>query len=148
MLSLVDDLSVRRLPGAKDQPPRCQLIVDGQETGSELPGAVFEAAADTNDGWLIFLTDDVPFEESLNICLIDRAFRIRDRVTLVWPGSSGTFRDPCPTGDNSLQFEFFGDRPWFVDLFKSPRFRLPLFSEPIGVFRPFGFTRRFQVRRG
>lgn len=72
----------------------------------------------------------------------------RDRATLVWPTGTGLFRDLCPLSDRTLRFEFFDERPWFVELLDRPAFRLPLVGEPAGVWRPFGFTRRFRVRRG
>lgn len=147
-MRIVDTLTAIRLePTGTDQTPKSRLLLDGHETSAEVPGAVLEAAVDTGDGWLLFLTDDVPHEESLNICLLDRDFRLLDRATLVWPYGTGAFRDLCPVSDRTLQFEFFDDKPWFLDLLDGPQIRVPPFGEPAGVWRPFGFTRRFRVRR-
>lgn len=146
-MRLVDCMALSRLPLEKaDQAPRSRLLMAGQETAAIIPGAVLEGAADTGDGWFLFTTDDVPYEESLNICLLDRQFRQLDRVTLAWPYGTGVFHHLRVLSPRSLHFEFFEDRPWTLELLDGAVWRLPLLSEPRGVWRAFGFRRHFRIR--
>lgn len=146
-MHLVDSMALAPLPPEKaDQAPRSRLLLEGRETPAVVPGVILEGAADTGAGWLLFTTDDVPHEESLNICFLDRQLRQVDRVTLAWPYGTGVFRHLRVLSPRSLQFEFFGDRPWILELLDGAAWRLPLLGEPRGVWRAFGFRRYFRIR--
>jgi hypothetical protein len=46
-----------------------------------------------------------------------------------------------------VKFRFFGDTDWIVEVLPRKQLRLPLVSDPIGVSRRLGWSRRFAVRR-
>jgi len=130
-------------PPSSDAEPTCRLFHNGRDTSLILPGATLEAAIELPHGWLVFLTHDIPYEEGLEICLVSSTFELLDRATLAAPYSTGAFENLEITSPTSLCFDFLGERPWQLDLLENPRFRLPVFTEPLGVQRPFGFKRHF-----
>lgn len=134
-------------PARANAPSECAVFRDGKAVGVLVPGRGLETAVETATGWLLFTTDDVPFEEGLHLSLLDRQFRLVDRATLLWPNSTGTFRDLRIDSDTMLSFRFFGGSPWQVEMLPAAGFRLPFLGEPRGVWRPFGFRRSFRLRR-
>jgi hypothetical protein len=143
-MTKADGFSVKACsPSAGDKPPTCQLFYKGHDTGTRLPGALLEASFRVGDEWLLFLTDDIPFEESLEICLLDSKFQVADRATLAAPYAAGNFADLKVLSNHRLQFRFLGQGVWRLELLPDAAFRLPFVSEPLGVTRPFGFSRRF-----
>jgi hypothetical protein len=148
---MVEEFSLDRLkvPAGREtnEEPRARLVRRGQDTGTVVPGAVLEAQIALEDGWLLFITHDAPFEEVLDIVLLDRSCRTVDMASLFWPYTTGTFRNLTLASKDTVVFDFFGHHRWRVKLFERPRFRLPLplLVEPIGVHRKFGFKRHFAV---
>jgi hypothetical protein len=61
------------------------------------------------------------------------------------PNATGSFEGLQILSDQRVRFRFLGERFWELELLKKPSFRLPLMSEPLGVVRPFGFSRRFTL---
>jgi hypothetical protein len=110
-----------------------------------LPGAALEAGFAAGDGWLILLTHDVPYEEALEICLVSSGFELLDRATLSHPYATATLANLEILPPRRIRFDFLGERRWEVEVLEGPALRVPFFSEPAGVQRPIGFTRRFRV---
>jgi hypothetical protein len=134
-------------PPTNEAEPVCRLFYQGRDTGRDLPGAVLEAALEVGGEWLLFLTHDVPFEETLGIFLLGSNFNVLDRVALLAPNATGSFEDLQILSDRCVRFNFIGKEGWELELMTKPGFRLPLVSEPLGVVRPFGFSRRFALSR-
>ncbi len=125
---------------------RSFLIRDGADTGIVVPGCILEAQYSARGETLLFITHDIPFEECLEIILLTDSGTIADRASLSGAYATGNFRDAKPSGPDTIEFEFFGGHCWRVRLLPRPSFRLPMFSsEPAGVHRPFGWTRKFIV---
>lgn len=147
-MRIVTEISVRRCAGRRDGDiPECELVVAGAATGCRLSGAILEAAVDVGGKYLLFMTDDVPYEETLTLHLLDGRFRLLDSASIGLAYGTGAFallelREP-----DELVFRFIGEVPWVVQLLNGPALRVPLWGEPPGVTRPFGFTRHFVVRR-
>jgi len=126
---------------------RSRLMRHGQDTGTVVPGLVLEAQIALDRGWLLFTTHGIPFEEGLDITLLDGSCKIADGAALFAAYATGTFRNLVLAADDTVVFDFFGPRSWRVRLFGRPHFRLPVpwLVEPPGVHRKFGFTRHFAV---
>lgn len=141
------DLSVARIhsPG-EDAPPQCEILRNGQATGCLVPGAVLEMAAQWQAFYLLFTTDDTPFEELLQIHLLDADLRLLDSATLGGIYATGSFSPLESAEPDTFRFRFIGDTDWSVQVLPEVGFRVPLWSEPTGVSRPLGFTRHFIVR--
>jgi len=128
-----------------------RLYDRGRDTGRIVPGLILDAQVRVGEeGWALFLTHDCPFEERLDIVLLDRAMKIVERADLSAPYAPGIFRIVSGDASQTLDFEFIGDGVWSVAFFDRPRPRVPFWGEPAGVHRPLGFRRRFRLsyRRG
>lgn len=125
--------------------PLCEVTIAGAPTGVILQGATFEAALKWNEYILLFLTDDIPFEESLNIYLLDQHINIADSAKIYFIYSTGVFSDLDLTEADTVRFRFIGEMIWELKLFSEKKFALPIISAPMGVHRPFKFFQRFQL---
>ncbi len=129
-----------------DEVPTSEILLNEEASGKFVSGAVLEAAVWWNGFYLLFMTDDIPFEESLRILLLDAELNILDSAFVGGPYSSGSFSSLDLIEPNSVHFRFIGDTVWSVELFPHPVIRLPLLaSEPVGVYRSLGFRRHFVV---
>lgn len=138
-------LSLRPLPQPADAAPRAELLRDGRPTGCTVPGAVLEFAVDIGGHHLLFLTDDVPYEELLSIVLLDAGFQLLDSASIGRAYHSGLFAHPRLVEPARVEFEFMGNGSWAVDVLAAPRLRLPFVPDAAGVSRPFGLHRHFTV---
>jgi hypothetical protein len=125
---------------------RSILWRDGRATRTIVPGCVLEAQYEVGDRALLFATHDIPYEEQLEIMLIDAADEIVDGATLVRANATGAFRAGRILDERRLAFAFFGDEPWMVEVLGAPGFRRP-FSDPPGVSRRRPFRRSFILSR-
>jgi len=131
----------------EEQPPTSELVLNGVPTGRRIHGAILEAAVEWNSLYLVFLTDDIPHEEMLRIVLLDEELNVLDTALIGAPYSSGSFSSLELREPDTVKFHFIGGSPWLVQLRGSKGLRLPFVSEPQGVYRPFGFSRQFIVRK-
>jgi len=138
-------VTLRRLPVAEDAGPMAELAVKGRPVPQPVPGAVLEAAFECDGRTLLFLTDDVPHEDALQVHLLDERQQLLDSATLSSMYSTGSFALIGMEPPRSVRFRFFGGTEWVVELLDEPAVRLPLISEPRGVHRRLGFTRHFKV---
>lgn len=145
-MRIIHHLSMARLLGhAENDEPRSALLLNGQPTGRVLPGAVLEAAVEWQGQYLLFITDDVPYEEALRIVLIDAELNVVDSAELGGAYTTGSFSDLRLIPPDTVRFRFIGAADWTVRLLNKDEFRLPWLSEPRGVSRQLGFSRRFVI---
>lgn len=144
--STISTLALRVIETADDESPRSELIADTEATGVTLTGVVLEAALRWRDQYVLFLTDDIPSEDSLHIYLLSATFSLIDSANLGSMYSTGSFRELNFISPDTLSFRFFGGTVWQLELLTQARPRLPFFSEPHGVSRRFGLSRRMIIR--
>lgn len=130
---------------SSDQVPLCEVIIAGKSTGKIVQGAVFEAALTWNEYLLLFLTDDVPYEDGLNIYLLDQHLHVADYAQMYFMYSTGIFSDLDLSEDDIVRFRFLGESAWTLKLFPLKRFVMPVVSATLGVHRPWALYRRFQL---
>lgn len=131
-------------PASEKDLAQSRIIVDGHDTGRVVPGEILEAAVQWNDGYILFVTDNTPFEEHLRIYLFDTQWKIIDSATLGAMYSTGIFADLELAPPASLRFRFFGGITWTLELLDRAILALP-FSDPKGVSRPPGLFKRFKI---
>lgn len=88
------------------------MVCDGKSTALIVDGIVLEAAyhlPEPNRD-LLFVTDDVPFEEGLHIYLLDHTVRLLDTRTLLLPYCPGLLESLDVVGPNVVEFSFQGRR--------------------------------------
>lgn len=135
-MRLADEVSIQPLPGSgDDMPVRSEVRLHGRPCGTTVTGQVLEAAVEADGRYLLFLTDDSPYEEVLHLHLLDGQGRPLDAADLGGPYTTGTFVGPRLLGGQRIGFGFFDDKDWEVELLPSARLRLPMLSEPLGVWR-------------
>jgi hypothetical protein len=96
---------------------RSRLLRRGADTGTVVPGIVLEAQIALDRGWLLFTTHGIPFEEGLDITLLDGASKIVDGAALFGAYATGTFKNLVLATDDTVVFDFFGPQSWRVRLF-------------------------------
>lgn len=126
--------------------PRSLLLLDGRDTGTVLPGAVLETAVRTGDALLLFLTDDVPFEEGLSLCLVDADGKLLDEVRVLASATPGALTDVTRLQDNAIAFEFHAGVPMLARIEPKPRMMLPTFGLAHGIHRKFNRGGRLVVK--
>lgn len=145
-MRIASEISVRRLGHDDDVPPTAEVLVDGKPSGCVVQGAILEGAVFADGRFLLFLIDDVPYEEALSIHLLDDRLHLLDSATLGAAYSTGSFGGLELRPPRTARFRFIGETDWSVEILPRPAFRLPLLPEAAGVSRGFGFSRHFIVR--
>ncbi|EOI5729182.1 hypothetical protein ACMS09_002641 [Cronobacter malonaticus] len=142
----VHSLSLVKVQEATDlSQARSEVVRDGNNTGVIVPGEILEASVQINEQrYVLFLTDDVIFEESLTIALLDLREGIKEIVWLGNEYATGYFEALAVTA-NSINFRFIGEYPWTVTVSDTPRLRLPFVSDPKGVKRDTGFKKYMDI---
>jgi len=141
-----NELSTHLLAAATDtQPPQSQLQIKGVQQQVVIQGAILEAAVETKNAYLVFMTDDIPYEDTLRITLISKSFEILDIANLGAAYTTGSFQFLDLNGEHHITFSFFGETPWTLTLLERKQLLIPFFSEPKGVSRPFGFQHYFKI---
>jgi len=121
-----------------------EVLIDGNSTGIIIPGKVLEATIKVDaHRYLLFVTDDVIFEEMLTILLLDLSEGVVEKLTIGGAYTSGHFED-LEVSPRSLSFRFIGDTTWTVKVSGSPTLKLP-FSDPRGVSRPAGLRKYIDI---
>lgn len=145
-LRQLDNLTLKVTNADKDnEEPRSEILQNATPTGKYVTGAVLEATVQWDSWYLLFLTDDCPFEEALNTHLLDEHFDSIDSAVIGWIYNTGVFESLTLVQPNIVQFRFIGDITWRIELLQERAFRLPFFTEPRGVWRHWGFSRHFKV---
>ncbi|MYN17030.1 hypothetical protein GTP81_09720 [Rugamonas sp. FT107W] len=122
-----------------------ELLLDANPTGLIVTGAVLEAAVEWRGYRIVFLTDDIPFEDMLRIYMFDANMALVDSAVLGAMYSTGTFSELSLQPPNALTFRFFGGTVWRMVLLAELEFSLPFFSDPRGVSRKLKFFRHFRI---
>lgn len=120
--------------------------IAGRTSEEPLEGIVLEACIQHGNQYLLFLTDDIPFEDSLHIHLLDEDLNRVDTATLGAPYSTGHFRNLTCEVSGEITFEFFGDCVWEVSVLPEKRLRLPFISGPKGVSWQDGWFQFLELR--
>lgn len=140
-------LGLKALTGADSAAPRSEVLLKREGTGKSVAGLVLEAAFKTEQGeYLLLTTDDTPFEEGLNIQLLDAQLDPLDAAVLGAAYKTGSFKLVRIERPAGVRFRFMGETDWTVEVFAKPRFRFPWMREATSVSRSFGLSRRFVVR--
>jgi|SRR5579875_344617 len=88
------------------------LFFQGAFAG-QVEGSVLEGQYRCGNRYLLLTTDDIPYEETLHIFLLDEELRPLDKVSLRQMYHSGLLRDVV-AGDERIEFSFFGEERWLL----------------------------------
>ncbi len=125
----------RRLTVEKAHSPADDVCVrlkhDGEFWGDVLPGAVLERQFVLDDEeTLLFLTDDVPYEDTLRIFLLAPDGSVLDGLTLGAAYATGTLDNLSIEGQATISFEFVHRGRCRLTIEKDPKIRWNLLFKP------------------
>ena len=78
--------------------------------------------------YLIFTTDEVVFEESLNIYIKKKKKGVLDKLWIGQPYNTDTFNGVQIINDHSLTFNFLYLKDWKLTIYDEPKLRLSIYS--------------------
>lgn len=112
------------------------LLHEGRETGLRVQAASLEAQFHVPPGFfLLFFTDSSPYEEQLQILLLDPHFQLLDGLTLGQSYTPGLLNHLAPQGEQQLRFDFFADIHLLLSVHPEGTFqmsrRLPSFASAL-----------------
>ena len=141
-----EDVNLKVISEATEtQSPKSEITIEGTKLKLAINGVFLELCIEYTEGYLVFTTDDCPFEESLNIYLLSGEDKIIDNATIFWPYGSGSFKLLRVIDPDLVQFKYFSDKDFEIKIFKNKRFYVPYISEPSGVWRKAKFWRSFGI---
>ena len=90
-----------------DEAPRARLVHHGQAVGEPVEGCVLERqyAVDA-DRYLLFVSDDIPYEEGLHIYLVDAAGAVLAGLEIGAPYTPGLLENVVASGPDRVDFSF------------------------------------------
>lgn len=145
-MRLADEVELRAHSTGKDG-PRSNVWIAGHPTGSVVSGCMLKAAVRCARGWLLFVTDDTPFEEMLAIHLLDDKGKLLDSARIGGPYTTGSFSDLHLDPPATVHFRFIDDVDWSVRVLETAQYALPWWPDARGVWRGARLKRCFEVHR-
>lgn len=92
--------------------PKSEIWLEGVATGRVIAGEYLEAAILWNGCYLILTTDNSPFEEMLDIHLLDLNLKVGDSASIGDMYNTGTFSHLQLSDPNTISLSFIGDARW------------------------------------
>lgn len=121
----MNDFSLREIDSKPDEARHSELLFRGEPTRTILDGVVLKSQFDFDGEYLLLVTHDCGFEELLEIYLLDKNFKVIDKLQLGKEGTPG-FLDGVRAHENKIEFEFFGDDVWRLTILDAPQWMPPL----------------------
>lgn len=92
-------------------------LLFGDRPIGHLPARIVEAQFQLDDtGYVVFATQDSPYEEELTILCLDAELGERDRLSIGRPYTPGLLEAVTPTGPTRITFRFARPEPWTLDI--------------------------------
>lgn len=124
----------------------CEVLKDNQATKILIHGKVLEQAIHvTENRYLVFTTDDVIFEESLNIYLIEIGKGILDKLWIAQPYNTDIFSGVEIIDQHSLIFSFLYLKDWKLIVHDQPKLSWSIYHW-LGFFQGFKLLRYLNLR--
>jgi hypothetical protein len=121
---------------------RSALLWHGEPIALDVDGILLERQYCVELGYLLFLTDDCPYEEGLHIYLLNAERLLLDALELGAPYTPAILDNVIAETETALTFSFFGNDQWRLDMRRVPRFSLHY-----AMFSPLKYKRRFLAKR-
>lgn len=137
-LALIQDMTDKCLP-------QSEVMIKGKKTGVMVEGKVLEGAVCVySQCYLLFLTHDCVFEETLTLALVDLDKNIL--LESLWIGQ--VYQTDIFTGlrisDDNILFEFLAQKTWVLKVLQAARIRFPISLNAL-IHRGFQFKSYFQL---
>lgn len=149
IMEITEDISTELFQEAHDYKfSTSEIIFQGNKTNILVEGEVLEAQIKiSNDRYLLFLTHNCMFEETLTIALVD--FNKGKVIESMWLGSAYNtdFLYGPRIKNNKIYFEFLSQKTWCLQVFNTRKYSflsLMLFSI---IHRAFSLKSYFHIRK-
>lgn len=125
--------------------PLSQLMISGEDVGQPIEGACLEQQYFMPDlGYLLFLTDNVPYEETLRIYLVDKIYTVIDGLEFGGNMVTGELDNISIKNSNMIEFSFIHNARCRLQINDTPKWCKPLLFTP-GVRRSGGIKKRYMA---
>jgi hypothetical protein len=127
--------TLRGEPATREGPPGT-LLHEGRDTGLRISAASLEAQFQLQPGfYLLFFTDNTPYEEALQIVLLDSHLQFLDGLELGQPYTPGILSGIHAESEQRILFDFFASTRLLLSIHPEGIFhlirRLPPFARPL-----------------
>ncbi len=141
------DFNIEAVTQQDDDSPSItsQIYLGNSATNVFIDGVILELCLSWNNYYVLFTTDDIPYEESLHIYLLSKTLVILDSLTLSAIYSTGTFKLIELIEPNEISFLFFDQAKWKIVISHESELHIPFFSDPKGVHRKIAFSRYLTI---
>ena len=116
-MQLIDFFTLAPIEG---ELPKAQLLWRGEPSVLVLDGVHLEHQSRIADKYLLFVTEDCPFEEGLHIYLIDDNKQVLDALEIGAPYAPGVLKNVQSMGGSAMSFSFFGEDHWRLEVRDKP----------------------------
>ncbi|MFP8967735.1 hypothetical protein ACKC9G_14220 [Pokkaliibacter sp. CJK22405] len=139
-LSPTTDFRVIATHSPEDACPEIVLEHTPSRQQLAFEGAQLEGQFAMDNGFILLITDDVPFEERLVIYRLDQKLQVCESITLGAAYTPGIIGDLQILSASQLSFSFFNNEEvWVLELLAKPAWDRKPFQHPVrrtsGVFR-------------
>ncbi|MEG0344718.1 MAG: hypothetical protein RR633_21240 [Acinetobacter sp.] len=105
----------------------CEIMFDHKPSNILIRGKILESAVSVDENrYVIFTTDDVLFEESLNIYLIELGKGVVDQLFIGQAYQTDIFSGLKIADESSLSFSFLGS--WTLEVYAKAKFGIGINS--------------------
>lgn len=105
----------------------CEIVIDHKPSNILIRGKILESAVSIDENrYVIFTTDDVIFEESLNIYLIELGKGVVDQLFIGQAYQTDILSDLKIMNNSSLSFSFLGS--WTLEIYAKAKFGIGINS--------------------
>ena len=119
-----------------------RLLFETKLTDLELEGISLDAQYEYENKYLLFVSHNSPFADTLHIYLLNKSFSKIDEWAISALSESEWYmlRNLEVVGRNQLQFSFFGDDAWVLTVLDSPQLMLPKLFPFSSHWKPLRFA--------
>lgn len=115
-----DQIHAESIKQPDDTPPKISLKIDSNRS-VEVTGAILEAQYTDGHRHILFVSEDIPFEETLHIYLMSSNLQLIDSLSLYASYSPGILGNITVTQPNTISFSFFNaEETWQLDIADKP----------------------------
>ena len=148
MIHPVLDVKLQPLPASEGEVVYSEVWIKELKSKTTITGSILEAAFSFGDQYIIlFVTNDIIYEESLHVYLLDfDLHQVLDSAVIGGMYSTGLFENEKVVGEDTVFFSFMANHDWMLKVLKKPELVSPLsFATPQFVKRPFSMKRYFRI---
>jgi len=126
-MSIIETTFFKQLTAETFENASPRITIEHSQSNKKIvtTGAVLEEQFIYKDKYILFITEDIPFEEALHILLLNSDLTILDAIELSAPYASGILNNISIQAPNKIQFTFFDNQIyWILKLLEKPKIQL------------------------